>query len=393
MSHHRILTKLHLIAIFLSVITKYEPAEKKSSLQLLTQQCRYDTEVLCPGCFSASINCDFFENFLTLDGNELLEGIMHCINQHGVRYGTLNDNKQRVVIRNLNKDGAVRALSDEICDEIGTSGTEECRLKNEEPYLRALRRRVLDENLVEGAVICPSDEEVLRRLLLEIDGHELSKMLLLKVNVQPLLLKMLHERGFPVPKLVFQGGFTVVETYEGQSLVNFYDNSLNVRLMIANELIKASLKFTNGYNGFRFYLTDMSLDNIVVRILSSKEVKLSFVDLNNVIILDSHNRRLNPHAHTHSRIDCDGCFAYVQNDICSYEKSDINLYAVCQLLLEDLNGDSSRGFLHNLDDNPNLVTIQSLLQNCVYCSPPHCENRQAILQRIQTIIRDVVYNV
>lgn len=64
---------------------------------------------------------------------------------------------------------------------------------------------------------------------------------------------------------------------------------------------------------------------------SPNEIKVAFVDLNNVIILDSHSKRLNQQKHTHARIDCDGCFAYVQEDICTHQSSDINLFAVCQV--------------------------------------------------------------
>lgn len=42
-----------------------------------------------------------------------------------------------------------------------------------------------------------------------------------------------------------------MESYEGEALAKYYDRPLNVRLLIANELIKASLNFTAGVDNFR----------------------------------------------------------------------------------------------------------------------------------------------
>ncbi|KXJ80393.1 hypothetical protein RP20_CCG025242 [Aedes albopictus] len=61
------------------------------------------------------------------------------------------------------------------------------------------------------------------------------------------------------------------------------------------------------------------------------------------------------------------------------------------LLLENLNGDSGRGFLHSLGAGPKEETLRTLLQHCVYCQPPYCEDRQELLQRIMKTIQDVVY--
>lgn len=394
MSQHRILTKLHLVALFLWIVMKYQPEERASSLKSLVQQCQYDTTILCPGCFPRPVNCSFFENLKSIDSNELFEELLTHFNQHGVRYGTLSGSEQRVVIKNLNKEHGVEELISSICNDLKIYRN--CRLRNKEPYLKVLRQRVLNDNQLEGAILCPlMDEEALKRFLFEIDENDLNKILLMRINAQPLLLKLLQERNFPVPKLIFQGGFTLVESYEGEALAKYYDRPLNVRLLIANELIKASLNFTAGVDNFRFYLTDINPDNIVVRMSSEEEIKVTFVDLNNVIILDSHSKRLKPskQKHVHSRIDCDGCFAYIQEDICVHQISDINLFAVCQLLLENLNGDSKRGFLHSLGTDSKQEAFRKLLHQCVYCQPPYCEDRQEVLQRIMEIIHDVLHEV
>ncbi|KAL1397163.1 hypothetical protein pipiens_009967 [Culex pipiens pipiens] len=195
------------------------------------------------------------------------------------------------------------------------------------------------------------------------------------VNVQPLLLELFDGRGFPVPEVIFQGGFQLFESFDGDALVNFYDSSLNTRLRIAKELIQASFRFTEGVNGFRFYLTDINPDNIAVQAQPSGSFQRSKV------------------RNIHSRIPCDGCFAYVQEDLCSYQHSDINQFAICQLLYENLNGDREGGFLHiqpNDDAQPGLSEIRQLLHHCVYCVPPDCRDRQGLLQQVQEIINGIL---
>lgn len=82
----------------------------------------------------------------------------------------------------------------------------------------------------------------------------------------------------------------------------------------------------------RIYLTDATPDNIVV---DASTFDVTFVDLDNVFLVDSEtltNKRI---IHRHEKIDCDGmCFAYVPEELCSYHLSDINLFAICQVVIE-----------------------------------------------------------
>ncbi|XP_058128636.1 uncharacterized protein LOC131271246 [Anopheles coustani] len=125
---------------------------------------------------------------------------------------------------------------------------------------------------------------------------------------------------------------------------------------------------------------------------------VSFVDLDNLIMVDSLADGITHdyNYHVHTKIDCVGCFAYVQADICRYRNSDLNLFAICQLLLEDTNGNSLKGLLNGsrskLPDDPTLseddpaASLHNLLHECVYCRPPACRNRSLILENILNII-------
>lgn len=386
--YQRILVNLHVLALLLCVIFQFQPRENESLTEYLINQCQIDTQQLCPECFSSSIDCNRWTNLVTIDSSNPWNQLSCRYNPHGVSYGLLN-NGQQAVIKKLNKNQAIEALLREICQDLQVSQSS-CKYKTDSKFINIIRRKVLEQEL-EGCIICPSkDERALKRLLSEFKGTKLLKLILLKINVQPLLLELFEGRGFSVPKLIFQGGFQLVESFDGDALVNFYDSTLNIRLGIAKELIAASFRFTEGVDGFRFYLTDINPDNIAVKTLpgSSGAFQVSFVDIDNVIILDSQNKRLQNRYHIHSRIDCDGCFAYVQEDLCSYQHSDINQFAICQLLYENLNGNREGGFLHVASDESRkeIVEIRQLLHHCVYCVPPDCRDRVGLLQQVQEII-------
>lgn len=80
----------------------------------------------------------------------------------------------------------------------------------------------------------------------------------------------------------------------------------------------------------RIYFTDATPDNIVVDEGTSE---ITFVDLDDVFVVDSTTFVDRETIHRHEKIDCDGmCFAYVPEELCSYHLSDINLFAICQVV-------------------------------------------------------------
>lgn len=85
----------------------------------------------------------------------------------------------------------------------------------------------------------------------------------------------------------------------------------------------------------RIYLTDLTPDNIVV---DAHTLRTTFVDLDNSLIVDSKQFEASAlpqpdwhRIHRHEQIECNGCFAYVPEEICSHQLSDLNLFAVCQV--------------------------------------------------------------
>lgn len=82
------------------------------------------------------------------------------------------------------------------------------------------------------------------------------------------------------------------------------------------------------YNSvYRIYFTDATPDNVVV---NKATLRLTFVDLDSLLIVDSHAIQTN-HVNRHEQIDCEHCFAFIPDELCSHQLSDINLFSVCQV--------------------------------------------------------------
>lgn len=90
---------------------------------------------------------------------------------------------------------------------------------------------------------------------------------------------------------------------------------------------------------FRIYLTDATPDNIII---DPKTLKISFIDLDSVIIVDTSE---NPFSNVtnsveaaewhkidcYEEIECTNCFAYQPDKLYNHYISDMNVYAICQV--------------------------------------------------------------
>lgn len=86
----------------------------------------------------------------------------------------------------------------------------------------------------------------------------------------------------------------------------------------------------NFHEYYRVYFTDATPDNFVV---NRSTLRLTFVDLDSLLIVDSHIITQTNIINRHEQIDCDHCFAFIPDELCSYQLSDINLFSVCQVCL------------------------------------------------------------
>ncbi|XP_061397831.1 uncharacterized protein LOC133333530 [Musca vetustissima] len=215
--------------------------------------------------------------------------------------------------------------------------------------------------------------------------------LYLLVNIQPLFMPLLYSRDFLVPKTQGVCGFTIYQEYAGQDLWHYYRENFFLKLEIAKQLLLASVKFSHGFGDYRFYITDLTADNVVY---SVPENRLSFVDLDTLFVVDSKAVKYKSSTHRHEYIECPGCFAYSPDDIASYFLSDLNIYSACQFLSEDLYRDKTKGFLYPIPDwvMEKYPELWKRLEHCVACPMENCSDRfgavEKLLREIDKILKD-----
>ncbi|XP_012155146.1 uncharacterized protein LOC101461301 [Ceratitis capitata] len=201
--------------------------------------------------------------------------------------------------------------------------------------------------------------------LSNMSGHnETYVWLLLLTNAQLILHSHLEEQGFPVPRSYGLCGYTLYQEHVGDTLEVFKNANFDIKLRIAKQLLEAALKFTNGFRDYHIYITDLTADNLVYNV---ERDKLYFIDLNTAYIVDSRSVLFRENVDKHELIECDNCFAFVPDRLCSYSVSDLNLLSACLFLREDLKGDRTKGFLKPI---PSEITVKYpnlewLLDNCV----------------------------
>lgn len=185
-----------------------------------------------------------------------------------------------------------------------------------------------------------------------------------------------------MPQFIAHCGLYLMESNAGSTLNGFYKSATVVqRLTIAKNMLLGSLSLTKGHGGFRFYLTDATRDNIAV---DEKTMAVTFIDLDDVIVQQTELFQNEAEIHRHRKIECDNCFAYSTNAVCAAPTSDLNVFTICQLLLEDLRGDPRGGFLYLEGRQVNGRSerwkgmwreVQKLLRDCIYCDTEECLDR------------------
>lgn len=121
-------------------------------------------------------------------------------------------------------------------------------------------------------------------------------------------------------------------------------------------------------------MIDANFDNIVVNLST---YKITIIDLDDIIVLNKNNFNHND-IHKYNLIPCNGCFAFVPEEICGNYISDINIFLGCQILRQNLYGDKENGFLHSIPKKYN--ELSKLIDECYYCSEN--KNRFDLLNKI-----------
>lgn len=368
-------------SLFLSSLSMYRyPTEEVSAEDMFMERCGYDTKELCPDCFPKPFACHDYMWYIRYNGTLVPKAVVKRFDQHSIPNGILFDD-QHVVINNLNRKEAIEKLRTKICRDLDPA--DYCLLTNDAKIIKLLRREVLDvldRDRSRGAVICPTgDEGALSRFVQQFDQPELMSLLLMATNSQSLIVRLGSRHHITsVPSFVFQGGFILVERYEGAPLTNFYQSETRLQLKIANKLMSAILKLNSNVDNFRILLMDVNPADIIVNVRNDDFVlSVTFAALDNVVIFNELNV---------TQQNCTAPPGRGQKCLCK----DMNLIAVCKLLLENQSAERGKGFLHFYEQYEEYFNLRQLLQHCAYCNPNICVDRRDLLGQIQAMIYKIL---
>lgn len=326
----------------------------------------------CPACYGVSLCPAITQGLITVDSFGEVAGLVNILGSKNVLFGMLGS--QKVVLKKLGHAKELVKLDRVICEEasLGSSCHVNEAIWQQGDLIHSMKQHVANQG--GGLLLCPAVvnlEHLLSNVFYknkDIGAKELHANIWtsIMINPEPLLLQALPEEdGWPVAKYIGACGRVVVEEYAGEMLTSYHNAPWLQRANIAYQLLIAAHNFTDSHPLFGFYLTDISADNIAL----DSQGRLRFVDLENVIIVDRNapveDRPLSWNIpHVSETYDCDGCFAFSAEAICSHRRSDHNFYAVCQHLLGPMAAPDMipGGLLH--DTPPAHADILELVQEC-----------------------------
>lgn len=346
----------------------------------------------CPACYGVSLCSEILhgpsEISISFDFLGRLGVLANIIATKNVFSGLLKDKK--VIIKRLGHRSELQHLDSKICLAMGYQKSCGPKLKEvvlKVPSIRDSIERLLNESKDFNEFrlrLCPSMEHVdnlFSSTLPKINGSHHGRLAndgatahiwtLLLINPEPLLLQIMRaEDGWPVPHYLGACGRIAVTLHAGEPLTDFLSRSWPERAGLSLQLLLAADRFTFSHPQFAFYLLDISSDNIVV----NEKGKLSFVDLEHLVVVDRHPTYI-PDAWNESHIsevydDCPGCNTFSSDSLCQHHISDHNHHVICEQLLGPGMGSSGNslpgGLLHSipLDIQKQYPQLEVFLNEC-----------------------------
>lgn len=336
---------------------------------------------LCPACYGESLCPQFFHGDIHLTGISRLK-YFQFFNRKNVYDAKLYGN--RVVLKKLAHDWEINDLDQHLCKQAKLN--EHCDVRSAVKHLcKDVNSITKPTNLTTifkafhsptDIAKCPS-ERLLRHVWNRCSDHSLESnlnktaelMYTMLVNPEPIILQAFPQNeGWPFPLYKGSCGRVIAEEYIGRTLAYYESAPWEQRLDLAYQLLQVALLLTNNLSGFALYMTDVNMDNFAVR----PDGTIFLIDVENIIIVDrwevkkGHSKDWNGF-HTSMGEACDDCLNFSVDDLCSYDMSDHNYYAICKGLLVPGAYYSSKGLLHSI---PPLVekrtNLSHLLKECAH---------------------------
>ncbi|KAK9510497.1 hypothetical protein O3M35_005271 [Rhynocoris fuscipes] len=210
----------------------------------------------------------------------------------------------------------------------------------------------------------------------------------LHANPEPILLQILNEPAWPVPKYYGSCGRLAIVEDCGKTLTDHLDSPWRVRANLSIQILEAAFKFTLDHPNLAFYLSDPSPDNVAV----NSDGIVKFIDLEHVIVVDKHPQYVAPGwyiNHTCQNTECTNCFIIPSSDICSHWISDYNIFSVCKEILHNTSLLLRGGLLHgDPSENISADKLKNLLEECV--NPPKETSRFVIGTQIIEMLKIMI---
>ncbi|KAG1678568.1 Deleted in autism protein 1 [Nymphon striatum] len=340
----------------------------------------------CPFCFGHSVcKLILMTNYADLTGISKLKWL-NFINGKNVYFARLESGTD-VVLKKLSWNSEIYDLGKQLCEMIDL---DPCDFRNAvrlyvPKFMKYFHQQSERSRAVFGikdVLACPS-ERFLSLMLNNFMDDELAHVnydrldalsefvTMLHLNPEPLIIQSFPaQNGWPFPHYYGACGRIIVEENGGKPLSDYLYASWNTRVQLSYQLMKIAEKLTNNQLNLSLYMTDVNLNNFAV----SPEGHLTLIDAENIIVVDKQKNWKDQPATwnitlTNQDLGCIDCLSYSVEDLCSYQVSDHNYYAICRGILgRNSYYAGSEGFLHNIPESVEQTTKLSLLLE--ECSNP-----------------------
>ncbi|CAG5055365.1 unnamed protein product [Parnassius apollo] len=346
----------------------------------------------CPACYGVSICPELYSNQIILQSERHWSGVFNAKN---IYYGYTKSNR-KIILKKLAHDWELRKFDSNICKKLN--------LKDDCKPIHLLNSSNVDEKLLsivqfnftwpdseprKGLVMCPyaySIYDFIKPLLDKRTLNYKSEMIniwtMLSINPEPIILQILPKsHGWPVPTYAGVCGRLEVVAHEGEPISSLLHIKWHRKLKYAKKILDAAMDFTFKHDRFRFYLMDWSLDNIV----ANEKDEISFVDLEDVIVLDKHISPRKDLADWYQRYNRELVgpgFTFSIENMCKHHLSDHNLWAACYIIAGD-----DKPLLYPIPKtiNASRPHLDKLLYECL-----NSDDRFKTISKLQHYISDML---
>lgn len=291
-------TGVSLLLIGISVVTYFVVQKPLVELSDLSK---------CPFCYGDNLCTAIQRNEITLEFSSFSKFFFNIFSIKNVYFAMYKS--QKVILKKLAAEKEL--LNINLCD----SNCSETEIINN-----------LNEGRNKNFKLCSGFGEIFLRSCRYKDIRNICTII--HVNIEPIILEMFNKKdNWPVPKLYGFCGRVVIVENAGEPLNTIENYDWYQRADTAYQILAAARNFTESHNIFRLYLMDISPDNIVV----SDDLKITFVDLGNVILTaKTGDKTISSNIHHSDNFEEEN-FIFSEREICENEISDHNIFAVCKV--------------------------------------------------------------